>query len=441
MESSAETSGFEKKAGAGRTSASAVPQSGPVPGSRKPRRARRSWRGVWVLVHRYTGLAIATFLVVAGLTGSAITFYRELDGLINPNLIRVQPPSPGAEPMDPLELRERAMEQVPGWKIDRLALDHDPGYSTTFWQKQESGDWRAVFVDPYTGELLGFRSGTNIAEGIEYLMPFLYRLHYALALGKTGTLLFGIVALLWTIDCLVGFYLTLPPRSRRKTGSAKPSRSWLSRWKPSWLIKGGSLFRSLFTFHRASGLWMWPVLFVFAWSAVGFNLHPVYEPVMKLFGTGPDVRARLPDLEEARPEPALGWPEALERARELMADEAESRDFTLGEEGWLSYDPSHGVFQYRVHSSRDVGARNPGTRLWFDGDSGELLAFRSPTGIAAGDTIGSWLFSLHMATVGGLAYRVFVCVLGFAIAALSVTGVWMWWKKRRARRRPARAAG
>lgn len=38
------------------------------------------------------------------------------------------------------------------------------------------------------------------------------------------------------------------------------------------------------------------------------------------------------------------------------------------------------------------------------------------------------------AEVFGLPYRIFVCGLGIAIAMLSVTGVYIWWKKRRLRR-------
>lgn len=41
-------------------------------------------------------------------------------------------------------------------------------------------------------------------------MPFVYRLHYSLALDTIGTYAFGIIALLWTLDCFIGAYLTLP---------------------------------------------------------------------------------------------------------------------------------------------------------------------------------------------------------------------------------------
>src|SRR5690606_33252178 len=113
-------------------------------------------RAFWVRVHRYTGLAIATFIVVAALTGSAITFYKELDAFINPELLRVKSPAPDAQPLEPLALRERVLEQIPGISMDTLVLDHDPGYSTTYWQRMENGEWRTVHVNPYTGEVLGF---------------------------------------------------------------------------------------------------------------------------------------------------------------------------------------------------------------------------------------------------------------------------------------------
>ena len=69
----------------------------------------------------------------------------------------------------------------------------------------------------------------------------------------------------------------------------------------------------------------------------------------------------------------------------------------------------------------------------FDADTGELISFEAPTGEHSGNTVTNWLRALHMADVFGLPYRIFVCVLGLIITMLSVTGVYIWWKKRCAR--------
>lgn len=40
---------------------------------------------------------------------------------------------------------------------------------------------------------------------------------------------------------------------------------------------------------------------------------------------------------------------------------------------------------------------------------------------------------MHTANVFGLPYKIFVCVVGFVVAMLSVTGICIWRKKRAAR--------
>ncbi len=65
------------------------------------------------------------------------------------------------------------------------------------------------------------------------------------------------------------------------------------------------------------------------------------------------------------------------------------------------------------------------------GASRQLLR---PTGERSGNTVSNWLRSLHMIRdpVENLAYRI-SSALGLAIAMLSATGVYIWWRKRRAR--------
>lgn len=43
-------------------------------------------RPLWVLVHRYAGLAMTVFLAVVGLTGSLLAFYAELERVVSPQL-------------------------------------------------------------------------------------------------------------------------------------------------------------------------------------------------------------------------------------------------------------------------------------------------------------------------------------------------------------------
>jgi len=52
-----------------------------------------------------------------------------------------------------------------------------------------------------------------------------------------------------------------------------------------------------------------------------------------------------------------------------------------------------------------------------------------------GNLITRWIRMLHFGQSFGLAYKIFVSVLGLIITLLSVTGIYIWWKKHRARQR------
>lgn len=397
-------------------------------------------RHVALLVHRYVGLLMAVFLLVAGVTGTVLVFYEELDAAVSPELLRTPTPPPGAEPLDPFVLHEKVRGQLPeGQELESLILDVEPGKASSTWIEVEEGTWRQFFVDPFTGAVLGSRSWGDLSEGSKNLMPFLYRLHYSLALGDVGIVLFGVVALLWTIDCFVGAYLTLPGRtlpSRQGERAGRSPAAWLRRWVPAWLVRTNKLFSFVFTWHRASGLWVWALLLVFAWSGVGLNLQSVYQPVMgALFGMKEGVHEGLPELPEPYPEPGLTLREAYAQGRRLMALEADRRGFDVKRELRLLHAADHGVFVYSVESSLDISTKYPRTELYFDDQDGHLVGFEAATGISAGNTLSSWLINLHLAAVGGLWYRILVSVLGLGVAALTVTGVWIWWRKRAQRRR------
>lgn len=390
-----------------------------------------AFRKLALVVHCWVGLAMAAFLIVAGVTGSLMAFYPQLDRLLNPELLRVDPPESGTPLLDPFELRERALTQLPhGTKLNAVSLQGLRDAPVNYWI-----DGRETFFDPYTGKLLGARTFGKFSEGRKTFATFVYRLHFSLALDEVGILLFGIVSILWTIDCFVGAYLTFPLPART------PGKSWVIRWWPAWLLKTSKLFSLVFTWHRASGLWVWLVFLMFAWSGVALNLREqVYDPVMHaVFGANHPVEPHPPDLDPPRIHPKLSLRDAYPIAKQLMAAEAERRGFRLLGERWLGYEPEHGSYSYTVESTLDLSERLAETHVVFDGDTGQQLHFGAPTGEHLEGTIGAWLIALHFGAVriGGLPYRIFVCAMGVVVSLLSVTGVWIWLKKRKQRQRAA----
>jgi len=381
---------------------------------------------------------MAGFLVIAGLTGSLLAFNDELDAAISPDLFVSGPRAPGDPLMDPVLLREFVARRFPDALVLRVPLKIEPGRSVGFYLqgRGKTADDEA-YVNPYTGEIQGTRKFADLSQGMKNLMPFIFHFHGTLAFGEAGRLAFGIIALLWTIDCFVGAYVTFPIRSPRP--SAQPVRTWLRRWWPAWLVRFKANFGKLnFDLHRAGGLWIWAMLFILAWSSVSFNLFQVYSPVMNLAFAHQDYGQNLPRLARPLMEPQIGWAQAREIGRKHAAEQARARGFNVQFEAGLAYDPRRAVYRYDVHSNLDLREHSARTRLLFDANTGAFVGIWLPTGGASGDTIHEWITSLHMAAMWGPWFQIFICLVGFVVTMLSVTGVIIWWRKRRARVRTAR---
>ena len=83
-------------------------------------------------------------------------------------------------------------------------------------------------------------------------------------------LFMGVVALAWLLDAFVALYISFPKLSAFR-------RSFAFR------VRAGG-YRLVFDLHRSGGVWIWPLLVVFALSAVAMNLGAqVVRPAVSLF--------------------------------------------------------------------------------------------------------------------------------------------------------------
>lgn len=398
-------------------------------------------RPYFAILHRWVGVAIALFLIVAGLTGAIISWDHELDGWLNPRLWHV---SSRGDFLSPFELAARIEAGDPRGFVTYLPLHAEVGKSVSVLVdarvdpatgKLFELGYNQVFADPVSGEILGRREWGEIGLDREHLLPFLYKLHFSLCIPELwgveqwGVWLMGAVALLWIVDCFVGFALTLP--SGPIGGAA-----WRARWSPAWRIKWtGSPYRVSFDIHRAFGLWLWALLFILAVSAASLNLNKeVAQPIVGFFSTFTPAPT---DLRAARPVddpimPRVSMPEILARANE----EAARRGFNAPA-GTVGYAQQFGVFSVQFSAAGDEhGAAGVGPiELYFDSDDGRFLGDRIPWRGTAGDLFLQIQFPLHSGRIAGLAGRIVISIMGVAVAALSVTGLVIWWKKLRARGR------
>lgn len=417
-------------------------------------------RRIATLLHRWVGLAVAAFLFVSGVTGAVISWDHELDDLLNPHLTE----APGAGPALPaLDLVRQVEAGDPRARVTYVPLVPEPGESLALYVtprvdpttgRQFDLDYNQVFLDPATGEEIGRRYwGAAWPITSETFVSFLYVLHYSLhipefwGIDRWGLWFMGAVAILWTLDCFVGFYLTLPARRAARAGRAamverQLARGWWARWAPAWKIKtSGSSYRINFDIHRAFGLWTWLLLFVLAFTAFSLNLYrEVFFPAMSLVSqvTPSPFDLRAPTSKHEPIEPRLGYAAILDIARAEGVRRGWAEPV-----GGLFYNAEYGVYGAMFfHPGDDHGAAGVGpARLYYDGQDGRYLGDRVPWQGTAADIFVQAQFPVHSGRILGVPGRILVSVMGLVVAALSVTGVVIWHRKRRARLAVAQRKG
>ncbi|WP_035774003.1 PepSY-associated TM helix domain-containing protein [Asaia astilbis] len=382
-------------------------------------------RNALVLAHRYIGLSLAPLLIVISLTGSLSVYRNELDAMLNPDFFRTQT----VDRHLPLSvLLERIQQQHPDQPV--IALEYRPGLHETVHAYLTPGRNAAklpepdeIFLDPGDAHELGARFTEGCCLNRRALFPFIYRLHYSLAAGQTGLWIVGLTALVWSLDCVTGLLLTFPaivPPWRRAFWAA---------WSPAWkILRPRHILRLLFDLHRACGLWLWFLLLGMAISGVALALGPqLFQPAIRsLFPMAPlSEEIALP-----------GGPHVL------TLDAAEQRALeVVHAHGWtahpaalmLTHAPDRALF-YLFSDTGELpsGFGSPLITIALDTGATTQAVF-APQG-KLGDLILQGQDPFHSGRLAGSVGRALVCLSGVVTALLTVTGVLIWERKRRARR-------
>jgi uncharacterized iron-regulated membrane protein len=406
-------------------------------------------RQLATLIHRWAGLAVALFLIVAGLTGAVTSWDHELDEWLNADIME----TPGRGPLrDPLALAAVVEAADPRVQVSYITLGLEEGHAASFLVRPRTDpatgkpyvlDYNNVFVDPVTATITGHRDSLAVSLSRRSLMPFLRTVHYSLHIpafwgtDRWGYWLMGGVALLWLLDSFAAFYLTTPRRLRPTAHDAVRHRhpgNWWQRWKPSWLLRwraGG--YKLNFDLHRAGGLWVWSVIIVVAFTSFSLNLYrEVFYPVMSLVSktTPGPYETQTPAPFGSYVQPIVGFAEAVK----VATVEAARRGYEYPPSG-IYYGGDFAFYNVSFFDPTDEsGAMGMGlSNMYIDAKDGSVIGEYRPWKGTAADVFVQLQLPLHSGRLLGMPGRILMSFMGVMVAMLSVTGIVIWARKRRSR--------
>jgi uncharacterized iron-regulated membrane protein len=185
-----------------------------------------------------------------------------------------------------------------------------------------------------------------------------------------------------------------------------------------------------FDLHRVCGIYVALVLLVVGFSGV-YMIFPAYvQPLVQLVSPlidGPRALKSTPlsDQRPLTPSQAIAVADTVFPHAELMEISLTS----LGLEG---------VYAVYKRQPGEVRKSKGSSIAWVDQYRGDILHIRDPRTMSAGDRLLLWQFPLHNGEAFGLTGRIITLITGLSLPLLYVTGVFIWWRKRRAHQRARR---
>ena len=356
-------------------------------------------RRFWVKVHRYTGLSAAVFLVVMGLTGSALAFENDYDRWLNPSLWRGQPgPAANDGSHDPAPLGEQALvtlveRQFGGSAGTRVAQIDIAGGDVAHVFLLSNG--LRIYVNPYTGQVNGTRES---ATKLERLLLEIRVAHTRLLVGERGRLVVDWVSAV-VVVLLVPIGACLWWNTRRSTVT------WSASWK-----------RINWDLHSVVGIYA--AAFIVVLAGTGFLLG--YEaPLYWLTRSTPEASPRLPRS-------TIPADSATEQRRDLDAILAAADSALPDRRAYQVLLPmrARSVFQVVKHASG--GGKS---LVALDQYSGRVLLvddFARDSRALRAHTLDQ---ALHLGTIGGFGTKLIAFTSGIALIVMVMTGTVMWWRK------------
>lgn len=382
------------------------------------------YRAVWRW-HFYAGLLVLPFMITLAVTGALYLFKDELDAIFHAELKRVEATQNAA--VAPSAIVSAAVAAHPGTAV-KYTDPATPTSSAEVTVSADTGERLAVYVDQYTGEVLGALSDRGT---VMWTVRYLHSLRYFGPVARGAIEIAGGWAILLVGT---GIYLWWPRNAGRGNGGrggvisvrGKPKSRMF--WRDTHAVLG--IFVGFFIVFLAITGMPWSNVWgakVNEWANGNNFGYPagvrVAVPMSDehLHHTGPTAwsleQAKVPQSRGEGGAAGIG----IDRAVEIFDG--------LGlNAGYAVNIPSSetGVFTGSVYPD-DVALQRV---IHLDQYSGEPLI---DMGYADYGPLGKWLefgISVHMGQQFGLANQVVLLAVCAAIVMLAVSAGLMWWKRR-----------
>jgi uncharacterized iron-regulated membrane protein len=386
--------------------------------------------------HLSAGVFAGLVVLIMSVTGVLLTYEKQIIAWADTRNYQVAPPAPGASRLSVETLLARAAEALPGTTITNVTLRADAAEPVALALAANAaagqGAARTVFVNPYTGAVLG-----EAPTGVRRFFRVVTDWHRWLGAGgesrAVGKAVTGACNLAFLFIVVSGFYLWWPR-----------TLTWPQFKNVLWFKRGLQAKARDFNWHNVIGFWSALPLFIVVLSATVISYPWASNLVYRLVGENPPAPAAQP----ARPAQNNAGPQNAPPQAAPVAVSPDSLDrlFARAEQqmtGWRTISLRlPGAADKQATFTIDAGyGGQPQKRatLTLDRTSSEVVRWEPFTSFSTGRQLRTILRFAHTGEVAGIFGQTVAGLVSLGGAFLVWTGLALTlrrfraWRARRAR--------
>ncbi|MDR2138730.1 MAG: PepSY domain-containing protein [Tannerella sp.] len=406
-------------------------------------------------LHLWLAFPAGLLVTVICFTGAILVFRAELEDMMYPERFFVKEVKAETIPLH--KLMPLINEQLENDVATGITVINHP--KRTYTVSIASDYHNPQYVDPYSGVLIK-------VDGSASFFSVVMRLHRWLLVDRqTGAKITGWTTLLFIVILITGAIIVIPKSRKgiKRILTVKTKNGWRRFW---------------YDLHLSAGVYAWALLMLLSLTALTWSFRWYAGGVYKLFGVELPVRRPMPAPVEAAGQRqtadfpsrdttavAEGRGERSERQGRQHGETVIGEQRPGGQSGrggeqrggapqpTVNFTHWQSVLEnikaknpnYLTVSLRNASATVAQNRIWgnsratdrytFNEETGEITCYQPYEKQDKAVKMRGWLYALHVGAWGGTFSKIITCLASLIGASLPLTGYYIWFKKRRKRKK------
>ncbi|WP_294453282.1 PepSY domain-containing protein [uncultured Bacteroides sp.] len=362
-------------------------------------------------IHLWLSIPLGLIITVICFTGATLVFEQDITRALNKHLYQAEIPQ-GKERLSPSEVINIVQDRHDGMEISSVSIPKaaDATYQISF----SNGGKKVLFVNPYTGESIGWSKSYPFFQTMRKLHRWFLDIPKSKGSMSVGKLIVGVSTIAMTVILISGLVIWIP-----RTRKALKNRLTVAC--------GKGVRRLMYDSHVALGFYATIFLLLMALTGPTWSFGWYREAAYTLLGAEPQTSNQQSGHSH-------GHTDKKESSNtERKQDNTIAYDVVLKEiqDIYTDYNYIKLSKNEATVSLNKFGYKYKSDKVKFNPKTGVITSVKKFEENTVRQNLRWLIYSLHVGTWGGPVTKILYFLAALIGATLPLTGYYLWMKKKK----------